>query len=36
MGFAAQFDRGMSNLSKEVFSIAVIGYIGRRVFRIRL
>ena len=34
--FAARFDRGMINLFKEVVFVAVIGYIGRRVFRIRL
>lgn len=34
--FAAHFNRGMINLSKEVFFIVLIGYIGRRVLRIRL
>ena len=34
--FAAHFERGMINLSKEAFLIVIIGYIGRRVFRLRL
>ena len=34
--FAAHFERGMINLSKEAFFIILIGYVGRRVFRLRL